>query len=151
MADCTIAFYTLLSMTDRFCRLVKINIVFLKDTAFISSKSSFDQCKHCWVISEPKMQTDRQTDGFSALYSRWHCWVMSVPKMQTDRQTAFQLYIVDYQEYILYYIMYTLVLRVLRMLHQAIHIQWLLYCVLWERFNGSNHIACIIMCYNHYS
>ena len=69
MATYTIVFYTLLSMNGGFCRLVKINFVFLKDTAFISSKSDFDQCTDCLVIS--------------------------VPKMQTDRQTAFQLYIMD--------------------------------------------------------
>ena len=47
MAAYTITFYTLLSMNGGFCRLVKINYVFLKDTAFISSKSDFDQCTDC--------------------------------------------------------------------------------------------------------
>ena len=51
-----------------------INLVFFKDTAFISSKSRFDRCTHYWVISIPKVQTDGQT----------------------DRQMAFQLYIVDW-------------------------------------------------------
>ena len=68
MAACI---YELLLINSGFCRLVKINLVFFKDTAFISSKSRFDRC--------------------------WHSWVMSIPKMQTDGQTAFQLYIVDYQ------------------------------------------------------
>ena len=63
----TFVFYALLSMNGRFCRLVKVK--FLKDTAFILSKSHFDQCTYCGNIS--------------------------VPKMQTDRQITFQLYIVD--------------------------------------------------------
>ena len=44
MAAYTIVFYALLSMNGEFCRLVKINFVFLKDTDFISSKSDFNQC-----------------------------------------------------------------------------------------------------------
>ena len=77
MAAYTFVFYTLLLMNSGLCRLVKINFVFLKDTAFISSKFRFDQCTDCRVISVPKLQMDRQTD------------------MQTDGQTTFQLYIVD--------------------------------------------------------
>ena len=47
MAAYTFVFYTLLSMNSGLCRLVKINFVFLKDAAFISSKSHFDQCTDC--------------------------------------------------------------------------------------------------------
>ena len=47
MAAYTIVFYALLSMNGGFCSLVKINFVFLKDTAFISSKSNFDKCTDC--------------------------------------------------------------------------------------------------------
>ena len=84
MAAYTIVFYTLLLMNGGFCKLVKINLVLFKDTAFISSKCHFDRCKHCWVISVPKMQsdrqTDRQTDSFSALYSRYpsaSLWILN--------------------------------------------------------------------------
>ena len=42
IAAYTIVFYALLSMNGDFCRLMKINSVFFKDTAFISSKSCFD-------------------------------------------------------------------------------------------------------------
>ena len=44
MAAHIIIFYALLSMNIGFCRLVKINLVFFNDTAFISSKSCFDRC-----------------------------------------------------------------------------------------------------------
>ena len=44
MAADTIVFYALLSMNVGFCRLVKINLVFFNDTAFISSKSRFNRC-----------------------------------------------------------------------------------------------------------
>ena len=37
-----IVFYALLSMNVGFCMVVKINLVFFNDTAFISSKSRFD-------------------------------------------------------------------------------------------------------------
>ena len=86
MAAYTIVFYVLLSMNSRLCRLVKINFVFLKDTAFISSKSDFDQCTDCWVISVPKMQTDRQTDSFSALYNR--CMAMVDAQIYYISQTC---------------------------------------------------------------
>ena len=39
--------YAFLLMNNGFCRLVKINFVFLKNTAFISRKSDFDQCTDC--------------------------------------------------------------------------------------------------------
>ena len=76
MATYTFIFYTLLLMNSGLCRLVKINFVFLKDTAVISNKSRFNQCTDCWIVSVPKMQMDRQK----------------------DRQTAFQLYIADYND-----------------------------------------------------
>ena len=38
MAAYTFVFYTLLSINSGLCRLVKVNFVLLKDTAFISSK-----------------------------------------------------------------------------------------------------------------
>ena len=42
-----------------------------KDAAFISSKSRSDQCRHGRDIGVTVRQIDRQTDGFSALYSRY--------------------------------------------------------------------------------
>ena len=47
MAAYIFIFYTLLTMNSGLCRLVKINPVFLKDTAFISSKYRFDKCTDC--------------------------------------------------------------------------------------------------------
>ena len=61
----TCDFCAFLLMKSRLCRLVRINPVILKDTAFISIQSHFN---HDWVISVPKVPTDRWTDGFSALY-----------------------------------------------------------------------------------
>ena len=46
MAAHKIVFYALLSMNVEVCRLVRINLVFFNDTAFISSKSRFDRCWH---------------------------------------------------------------------------------------------------------
>ena len=47
-------------------------ILCFSGTAFVSSKSCLLSSStffwHCWVISMPKMQTDRWPDGFSALY-----------------------------------------------------------------------------------
>ena len=40
MAAIPFIFYALLSMSDGFCRVVKVNFVFFKDTAFMSSKSA---------------------------------------------------------------------------------------------------------------
>ena len=54
-------------LSYRMCRLLKINFVILKDTAFILRKSHFNPC--------------------------WHGWDICVPKMQMDRWTAFKLYI----------------------------------------------------------
>ena len=64
----TSAFCTLVWMTKRMFRLFKINLAIPDNLAFISSKSSFNRCRHSWDIG-----------------------VM----VQTDGQTAFQLYIVD--------------------------------------------------------
>ena len=52
-------FYAPLAMNSGFFRLVK-NSVIIKGTAFTLCKSSFHRCRHCCVISMPKMQTDRQ-------------------------------------------------------------------------------------------
>ena len=57
-------------MNGGFCRLVKINLVFLNDTAFIFSKSRFDCAGPAELSVCQKLRTDRQTDGFSALCSR---------------------------------------------------------------------------------
>ena len=71
----TSAFSALVCMSNCTCRLLKTNFVILKDTAFISSKSRLNLCRHGLVISVT--QTDRRTDGFSALYSR----LASVPAL----------------------------------------------------------------------
>ena len=57
----TFVFYALLLINSGSCRLVKINFAILKDTAFILSKSCFDQCRYYWIMSVLK-STDRQTD-----------------------------------------------------------------------------------------
>ena len=66
----THAFYTLVWTNTITLILVKTHFIIPKDSAFISSKSCFNQCKHSWIIS--------------------------VPKIQRDWQMAFQFYIVDF-------------------------------------------------------
>ena len=70
-------FYILLLMNSGIYRLVKINSVILKDTAFISSKSQFNRCRHCLVIITSKIQIEGWTDRL------------------IDGQMAFQFYIVQ--------------------------------------------------------
>ena len=74
MAAYAVPFYTLLSVNGRFCRLVKINFVFFTLKTQLSFRASpvsinantagLSSCQNA------DRQTNRQTDGFSALYSR---------------------------------------------------------------------------------
>ena len=54
-------------MHSWFCRLLKSHFVIFKDTAFISSKSFSINAE---LSACHNVQIDRQTDGFSILYSR---------------------------------------------------------------------------------
>ena len=58
MAAYTFVFYVFLLMNSGSRRLVKINSV-LKDSAFILSKSHFDQCRVMSVTKNADRQTDR--------------------------------------------------------------------------------------------
>ena len=81
----TSAFCSLVWMTKHTFRLLKTNLVVPEDSAFIFNKSRFNWCRHSWDIDRT-VQTDRQTDGFSALYvdvayterltinHSGHCW-----------------------------------------------------------------------------
>ena len=54
-------------------KLLEINLLKPDDTAIISNKPGFNRCTDDRVMSVAKSadrQTDRQTDGFSALYNR---------------------------------------------------------------------------------
>ena len=64
------AFSALMWTTKCTWRLLKTYLVVSEDSACISSKSGFNPCRHGWDIGVT-VRTDRQTDGFSALYSRY--------------------------------------------------------------------------------
>ena len=66
----TTAFCALVWMNTGTFRLIKIYSEVPEDSAFISNKSRFDRCWHCWDSGVTVRQTDRWTDGFLALYSR---------------------------------------------------------------------------------
>ena len=51
-------------------KVLKINFVMPEDIAMTSSKSDVNPCSHGRETVRQKIRTDRQTDGFSALYSR---------------------------------------------------------------------------------
>ena len=73
----TTAFCTLVWMNTDTFKLIKIYSEVPKDSAFILSKSRFDQCWHCWDTGMMVRQIDRQRESFSALYSR----LVSVPAL----------------------------------------------------------------------
>ena len=47
-----------------------------EDVAFISSKSGVDTSRDGKVMSVAKKSADRQTDGFSSLYSREYIYIL---------------------------------------------------------------------------
>ena len=70
----TCAFSTLMLMNSQFCRILKINFVIFKDTAFNLSNHQLMQLllthQHAKKSRQADRQTDRQTNGFSAVCNR---------------------------------------------------------------------------------